>query len=134
MGSTNWTYDKEWGFFSLRASYKEWIWCTNYPNFHIHTSRKRWSFILGFFTLWVTLSGIQKFLEQFKWWYFSFSFCFVVLGVSNTFGLVAGLGVPNTFGLGTGLGVRLGSGWSVSSGGYSGSCFGAFPGVDSCIC
>ena len=37
---------------SLRISYKELIWCTNYPNFHIHTFRKRWSFIWeSFFTV-----------------------------------------------------------------------------------
>ena len=30
--------------FSLRISYKELIWCTKYPNFNIHTFRKRWSF------------------------------------------------------------------------------------------
>ena len=33
--------------FSLRTSYKELIWCTNYPNFHIHTFRKRWSFTVS---------------------------------------------------------------------------------------
>ena len=31
--------------FSLRTSYKELIGCTNHPNVHIHTFRKRWSFI-----------------------------------------------------------------------------------------
>ena len=31
-------------YFSLRTSYKELIWCTSYPNFHIHTLYKRWSF------------------------------------------------------------------------------------------
>ena len=31
------------------TSYKEMIWFTNYPNVHIHTSRKRWSFIWGCF-------------------------------------------------------------------------------------
>ena len=31
--------------FSLRTSYKELIWCTNYPNAHIHTFRKHWSFV-----------------------------------------------------------------------------------------
>ena len=51
MGSTKWTYHKEqnfasnyfvfWKFyFSLRASYKDLIWCTNQPNVHIHTFRK----------------------------------------------------------------------------------------------
>ena len=31
--------------FSLRTSYKKLIWCSNHPNAHIHTFRKRWSFI-----------------------------------------------------------------------------------------
>ena len=35
-----------WKFcFSFRTSYKELIWCTNEPNAHIRTFRKRWSFI-----------------------------------------------------------------------------------------
>ena len=39
-----------WKFcFGLRTSYKELTWCTNYPNVHIHTFRKRWSFIWGYF-------------------------------------------------------------------------------------
>ena len=39
-----------WKFsFSIRTSYKELIWCSNYPNVHIHTYRKRWSFIWGCF-------------------------------------------------------------------------------------
>ena len=33
--------------FCLRTSYKELIWCTNYPNFHIHTFHKRWSFAVS---------------------------------------------------------------------------------------
>ena len=56
MVSTKWTYRKEWSFasnyfifrtfcFSLRTSYKELIWCTNYPNVHVRTFCKRWSFI-----------------------------------------------------------------------------------------
>ena len=59
-GSTKWTYYKEWGFannyfvflnlfFRLRASYKKLIWCTNYPNVHIHTFCNRWSFIWRYF-------------------------------------------------------------------------------------
>ena len=58
-GSTKWTYYKEWGFannyfvflnlfFRLRASYKKLIWCTNYPNVHIHTFCNRWSFLWVF--------------------------------------------------------------------------------------
>ena len=31
--------------FSLKTLYKELTWCTNYPNVHIHTFRKRSSFI-----------------------------------------------------------------------------------------
>ena len=39
-----------WKFcFSLRTSYKEFIWCTNDPNDHIHTFRKRCSYIWGCF-------------------------------------------------------------------------------------
>ena len=34
-------------YFSVRTSYKELIWCTNYPNIYIHTFCKRWSFIWG---------------------------------------------------------------------------------------
>ena len=35
-----------WKFcFRLRTSYKEFIWCTNYPNIHNRTFCKRWSFI-----------------------------------------------------------------------------------------
>ena len=33
----------------LRNSYKELIWCINHPNVHIHTFRKGWSFIWGYF-------------------------------------------------------------------------------------
>ena len=55
--SAKWTYHKEpvtasffWKFYSsLRTSYKDLFWCTNDPNFHIHTFRKRWSFIWGLF-------------------------------------------------------------------------------------
>ena len=36
-------------YFSLRISYKKLIWCTNYPNVHIQSFRKRWSFIWGSF-------------------------------------------------------------------------------------
>ena len=31
--------------FNLRTSYKELIWCSNYPNVHIRNFCKRWSFI-----------------------------------------------------------------------------------------
>ena len=31
-------------YFRLKASYKELIWCNNYPDVHIHTFRKHWSF------------------------------------------------------------------------------------------
>ena len=58
--STKWTYQLSgvlpittlflWKFcFSLKTSNKELIWCTNYSNAHIHTFRKRWSFIWGRF-------------------------------------------------------------------------------------
>ena len=57
MVSTKWTYHQEQRFasnyfiffwkccFSLRTSYEELIWCTNDPNAHILTFRKRWIFI-----------------------------------------------------------------------------------------
>ena len=62
-GSTKWTYHKELSFvrnyfiflnicFQLRPSYKKLIWCANYPNVHIHTFPKRWSFKEGAFSLW----------------------------------------------------------------------------------
>ena len=35
--------------FSVGTAYIELIWCTNHPNVHIHTFRKRWSFTLGCF-------------------------------------------------------------------------------------
>ena len=39
-----------WKFcFSLRTSYKDLIWCTNYSNAHIRTFCKRWSFIWRYF-------------------------------------------------------------------------------------
>ena len=39
-----------WEFcFRVKITSKELIWCTNYPNIHIHTFRKRWSFIWGCF-------------------------------------------------------------------------------------
>ena len=62
MRSRKWTHHKESFFASnyfiflkicviLRTSYEVLIWCTEYPNVHIHTLRKRWSFIWGcFFT------------------------------------------------------------------------------------
>ena len=61
-GNIKWTYHKEqslllffWKFcFSLRTSCKELIWCTIYPNAHIHTFHKRWSFIQWQFSLWVS--------------------------------------------------------------------------------
>ena len=55
MSSTKWTYHEErsfannnflWKFcFCLRTSYKELICCTNWPNTHIHTFCKCWSFL-----------------------------------------------------------------------------------------
>ena len=36
-------------FSSFRTSYKELLWCTNYPNVHIRIFRKHWSLILGCF-------------------------------------------------------------------------------------
>ena len=53
-----------WKFsFNLRTSYKELIWCTNYPNIHIHTFRKHASFIWRFFfpeSILIILSVIPK--------------------------------------------------------------------------
>ena len=46
--------------FSWRTSYKEMIWCTNYPNVHICTFCKRWSFFEGAFFLWVSLSECSR--------------------------------------------------------------------------
>ena len=68
-GNIKWTYHKEqslllffWKFcFSLRTSCKELIWCTIYPNAHIHTFHKRWSFIQWRFSLWVSLSFVPVF-------------------------------------------------------------------------
>ena len=52
MGSTKWTYLKKmtplcfWKFcFSIRTSYEELVWCTNYPNIHIHPFHKGWRYI-----------------------------------------------------------------------------------------
>ena len=42
--------------FSLKSSYEGLIWCTNYPNIHIHTFSKRWSFIWRRFQLLVSLT------------------------------------------------------------------------------
>ena len=40
-----------WKFsFSIRTSYKESIWCTNYPNVHIHTFCKRMNLISDCFS------------------------------------------------------------------------------------
>ena len=55
-GSTKLTHHKERSFasnyfiftksfFSVKISYKELIWCTNYSGVYIHISRKLWSFI-----------------------------------------------------------------------------------------
>ena len=60
MVSAKWTYHKKQSFiskyfniliffFSLGTSCKELVWCTNNPNFHVHTSCKCWSFILRLF-------------------------------------------------------------------------------------
>ena len=43
-------------YFSLRTSYKYLLWCTNDQNVHIHTFHKSWSFIWGWFFLWVSLT------------------------------------------------------------------------------
>ena len=62
MGSTKWTYQKGRNLASnyfvflkicsrVRTSSKELIRCTNYTNVHIHTFRKRWSFIWKCFFL-----------------------------------------------------------------------------------
>ena len=61
MGSTKLNYRKAWSFASnhflflknlfqfRKLVYIELISCTNYPNVHIHTFRKHWSFTLGCF-------------------------------------------------------------------------------------
>ena len=49
--------------FSLRTSYKELLWSTNGPNVHIHTFRKPWNFIWGWFDL---KRKNQEFLLFFK--------------------------------------------------------------------
>ena len=35
--------------FQFKSLLTKLIWCTNYPKLHIHTFRKRWSFIWAFF-------------------------------------------------------------------------------------
>ena len=56
MGSTKWTYHKEWTYasnyfifwkfyFSLMISCKELVWLTNFPNVYVHNFRKRRRFI-----------------------------------------------------------------------------------------
>ena len=61
MGGTKWTNHWEQNlsrnyfiylltfFCSFRIFYEDLIWCTNYPDFHIHTFRKYWSFTSGSF-------------------------------------------------------------------------------------
>ena len=46
--------------FSFRTSWKELIWCTNDPNVHIRILCKRWSLILGCFSLWVSLKSCRN--------------------------------------------------------------------------
>ena len=47
--------------FRLKTSYKELVWCTSYPNVHIHTCLKHWSFIWGCL---FPLSMFQKILKN----------------------------------------------------------------------
>ena len=48
-------------YFSVRIPYKELIWCTNYPNVHIDTFRRRLSFMWGcFFTASILKSCAKK--------------------------------------------------------------------------
>ena len=76
-GTAKWTYHKGQSFvsnyfifllkfcFSARTSSKELICRINYPNVHIHTFRKHWSFI------WVcSLPVIILKSEQTNWWCF----------------------------------------------------------------
>ena len=49
--------------FSLKTWYKKLIWCTSYPNIYINTFRKRWNFIWGCFSLWVSLNRLLFFLK-----------------------------------------------------------------------
>ena len=63
-----------WKFcFSLRTSHKELIWCTNYPNVHIPTFCKRWSFIwhcffpVSILNWWKTTYSLQSFFDLFRW-------------------------------------------------------------------
>ena len=61
MATTKWTLLKEWSFA---------IWCTNYPNVHICTFRKRWSLILGCFfpvSILKKLLGLYFYLVQSFW-------------------------------------------------------------------
>ena len=65
-----------WKFcFSLRIYFKELIWCTNNPNVHIYTFRKRWSFIWGWFFPVSILK--RKYAVLF---FLCFVFCFGFLG------------------------------------------------------
>ena len=41
--------------FQFKNLLEKLIWCTNAPNIHIHTFRKRWSLPWGCFYLWVSL-------------------------------------------------------------------------------
>ena len=50
-----------WKFcFSLRTSCKELTWYKNYPYVHIHTFRKGWGFIWGFFFLVSILNSVEN--------------------------------------------------------------------------
>ena len=87
MVSTKWTYHKKrsfasnyfifWKFcFSLRTSYKELIWYTNYPNVHIRIYCKCWSFIWRrFFSVSILKKrqrkvNLSSFLFLLLWGYF----------------------------------------------------------------
>ena len=54
--------------FSLRTSYKELIWCTNYPNAHIRTFCKHWSFIWRCFFPVRTLNLMILTKQSFQIW------------------------------------------------------------------
>ena len=58
-------------YFILRTSYKEFIWCIDHPNVHIHTSRKRWNFVWG---CPFPVSILKIFLNTF-YWFVSYLWC-----------------------------------------------------------
>ena len=53
-------------YFGLWTDYKELIWCSNYPNVHIHTIYKRWSFISEWFFYESIFKHTSKYMKRRK--------------------------------------------------------------------